>query len=83
MASVHFPKSFVITHNARVEVAKSQLNTVIVFQSLTKKDDRFILDSSFTMDVDRWTEFKKTMYAIDEEFQKRFNYPYDECDCAV
>lgn len=50
-----------------------QLKTQIVLISETHTGRQ-----SFTMDVDRWTEFKKAIFDIDKEFYKRFNYQYPD-----
>lgn len=68
---MEFRKSFNITHNMKVELINVQLNTKVLITTETPlgKDRIF-------MDVDRWTEFKKAINDIDQEFYKRFNYQY-------
>lgn len=60
---------FIITNIFAAVVQKTQLDTEVV---LNVGSDRICLD------YDRWTEFKKGFYALDEEVQRRFKYQYTE-----
>lgn len=79
MESFNCPKTFIITNNLRAKVANTQLDTVLTIETLRKnsRDYDFI-----TMNFDRWTEFKKNINAIDEEFQTRFRHQYPD-DCWI
>ncbi len=79
MEPFNCPKTFIITDNVRVKLANVQLDTLLVIESVKRKDQDLIVDNYITMNIDRWTEFKKNINAIDEEFKKRFNYQYNDC----
>ena len=57
----------------KVEFKNVQLNTEIVIAIDSPLGRR-----SISMDVDKWTEFKKSIFDIDAEFYKRFNYQYPD-----
>lgn len=62
-------KRFVITDCLNIIMKDVQLNTCIVFRN--DKNNEHI-----TLDVDKWTQFKQNIEAIDKEFYRRFNYQY-------
>lgn len=64
-------KTFIITGDLKVIVMDWKTNTRIIIQNFDSKSFSY-------MDIDKWTEFKKNIYAIDEEFHKRFNYQYPD-----
>lgn len=67
-----FSKGFIITNDMKVEFKDVQLNTKIILTTLPSSSQ------TFSFDVDKWTEFKKYILAIDKEFYKRFNYQYSD-----
>jgi len=68
---MEFQKTFIITHNLKVELKNVQLDTRILITAETSSGKEQVF-----MDIDRWTEFKKAINDIDQEFYKRFNYQY-------
>lgn len=62
-------RNFVITDSLNVVLKNVQLDTKIVIMNNNNKE--FI-----TLDVDKWTQFKQNVEAIDKEFHRRFNYQY-------
>ena len=62
-------KTFIITNTLKIVVCNTQLETKIYIKCTD-------MPAYICMDIDRWTEFKKGFLAIDEEFQKHFNYQY-------
>lgn len=66
-------KSFIITHDMKVEFKNVQLSTEIVI-TVNSSSGR----QSICLDVDKWTELKKSIFDIDKEFYKRFNYQYPD-----
>lgn len=64
---MEFEKLFIVTDKLRVLARGEQLNTYLAIES----DGQTI-----QLNVDKWTEFKKSMNAIDVEFMRRFNYQY-------
>jgi hypothetical protein len=68
---MEFRKTFNITHNMKIELINVQLNTKILITTETPSGKDHIF-----LDVDGWTEFKKSIKDIDQEFYKRFNYQY-------
>jgi hypothetical protein len=68
---MEFRKTFIITHNLKVELINVKLDTRILITAETSSGKEQVF-----MDIDRWSEFKKAINDIDKEFYKRFNYQY-------
>lgn len=64
-----YSTTFKLTHNLKLTVYDWQTRVKLVFENGSRS--QFI-----HLDVDGWTEFKKSLYSIDEEFRRRFNYQY-------
>lgn len=62
-------KEFIITNDLKVIVGGWQIDTVVFIENSDQKKYVYL-------DVDKWTELKKSILAIDTEFWKRFNYQY-------
>lgn len=62
---------FNITNKLRVYVRESQLETYVVIESN---------GATAVLDLDKWFEFKKDFFNIDQEFFKRFHYQYSLTD---
>lgn len=61
-------KTFIITHDMKALVSNWNLNTTI-FLVNGNSNEHIVF-----MDIDKWTQFKMSINAIDEEFRKRFNH---------
>ena len=57
----------------KVEFKDVQLDTKIIITT-----NSIFGKQSVYLDVDKWTEFKKTLFELDREFYKRFNYQYPD-----
>ena len=68
---MEFHKEFIITNDMKVQFRNVQLDTKIVISVNLPTGTE-----SVSMDVDKWTEFKKAINDVDQEFYKRFNYQY-------
>lgn len=66
-------KEFIITNDMKVEFTDVQLDTKIIIVTQSS-----IGRQSICLDVDKWTELKKSILDIDKEFYKRFNYQYSD-----
>ena len=66
-------KSFIITHDMKVEFKNFQTKTKIIFTI-----NSALGGQSISLDVDKWTELKKSITDIDKEFYKRYNYQYSD-----
>jgi hypothetical protein len=60
-----FSKTFLINEDFKVVVSNWQLNSTIFLVNKTNK--------CAYLDIDKWTEFKKSIVSIDDEINKRFN----------
>lgn len=59
-----------VTGDLKVRICGWRLNTRIIVENTgTEK-------KGVSLDVDKWTELKKSIFYIDEEFRNRFNYQY-------
>lgn len=58
--------TFHITGDLKVVFTNSQLNTKIYIAN--KNGNNFVC-----LDIDKWTEFKKNIFAIDKEFYSRLH----------
>lgn len=65
-----YSKTFIITGDFKAVLSNWQTNTSIFLVNGNSRDHYVY------MDIDKWTEFKKSINAIDEEFRKRFNYQF-------
>lgn len=72
MMEVANSKTFLITDDFKIVVSNWQLNTTIFCVSKNNKFAYF--------EVDKWTEFKKSVTDIDDEFNKRLNCQYPDLD---
>ena len=52
-------------------VCDTQLNTSILLKTIDNG-----VSYCIKMKIDKWSEFKQSIKAIDQEFYKRFNYQY-------
>lgn len=68
-----YSKTFIITNDLKAIVSNWQLDAAIFIE---KKNKNTGLLTFIMMDLNHWTEFKKTINAIDEEFKRRFNYQH-------
>lgn len=68
-------KTFAIDDDFKVVVSSWQLNSSIF---LVNKADKFAY-----LDVDKWTELKKSLSDIDDEVNKRINTPYPTLDLTT
>jgi len=68
-----FIKQFTVTHDMKIEFKNVQLNANIIISTFTPCGKQ-----SICMDIDKWTEFKKSIFDIDKEFYKRVNYQYQD-----
>lgn len=57
----------------KVEFKDVQLNTKVIISTYSPLGRH-----SVCLDVDKWTEFKKSIFDIDKQFYKRFNYQYSD-----
>lgn len=67
-----YGKTLIITNDLKVIIQKLQTDTQIIIERKGYNN----LYSFVKMDIDHWTEFKKAIKDIDDEFMKRFKYPY-------
>lgn len=65
-------KTFLITDDFKTVVSNWQLNTTIF---LVNKHSKFAY-----LEIDKWTEFKKSIIDIDEECNKRQNCQYPDLE---
>lgn len=70
-----FCDRFIITHDMKVEFKNVKLSTEIIITTESSSGSK-----SVCLNVDKWTEFKKAISDIDQEFYKRFNYQYSDLD---
>jgi len=64
-------KMIIITNDMSATLFDTQLNTYILLKTIDNGVPSYI-----KMKIDRWSEFKQSIRAIDQEFWKRFNYQY-------
>lgn len=62
-------KTFIVTDTFSVVLKDVQLTTTILIKD-------FDTNECITLDIDRWTQLKQNIKAIDEEFYSRFNYQF-------
>lgn len=64
-------RTLVVTDCLSVILKDVQLDTVIILKNINNNEQ-------ITLDVDKWTQFKQNIEAIDKEFFDRFNYQYSD-----
>lgn len=62
-------RTFVITDTFSVVLKDVQLTTKILIKD-------FKTNECITLDIDKWTQLKQNVEAIDKEFYNRFNYQF-------
>lgn len=70
---MEFIRRIIITNDMAVEFRNVQLDTEIVLV-INSSNGR----KSISLNMDKWTEFKKAIFDVDKEFYKRFNYQYQD-----
>lgn len=64
-----YSTTFILTDKLKLTVYDWQTKVTLVFENKS-------VNQIIHLDVDSWTEFKKSLHEIDQEFQRRFNYQY-------
>lgn len=76
--NMEFHEEFIITNDMKIQFKNDQLETKIIISVYTPNGRE-----SVSLDVDKWTEFKKSISDVDQEFYRRFNHQPASMDASL